>query len=269
MTFPRPRRARFAALLVCVMTLSWLVAGCGAAEKSADTAASSSAATTTKITVFAAASLTEVFTEIGTEFMAANPTIEVVFNFAGSQDLAMQIEQGAPADVFASADVRNMERVAKFVGAQKVFAQNKLAIAVAPDNPQGISGLSDLARTDLKVVLAAPEVPAGKYAAEILAGASVTVKPVSLENTVKGVVTKISLGEGDAGIVYVTDVSAADGAIDEVDIPEAQNVTATYPIASVTSSEHADAAQAFVDWVLADKGQQVLQKFGFLPPATR
>jgi molybdate transport system substrate-binding protein len=219
-----------------------------------------------ELNVFAAASLTDAFTQIGKGFTAAHPDVKVVLNFGGSNDLATQVQQGAPADVFASADTTNMDKVTSLVGAPQTFARNKLCIAVAPGNPKGITGLADLSRKDLKVVLAAPEVPAGKYADEILGKAGVTVHPVSLEVTVKGVVTKVALGEADAGIVYVTDVSAAKGEVDGVGIPDDQNVTAVYPIATVSAGKLPDDATAFVDYVLSADGQKVLTGDGFLPP---
>jgi len=218
-----------------------------------------------ELSVFAAASLTDAFSELGDQFTAAHPGVTVTFNFAGSNDLVTQLQQGAPADVLATADTKNMDAAGDLVGAPQAFAANKLAIAVAPGNPIGITGLADLARKDLKVVLAAPEVPAGKYAQEALATAGVSVEPVSLEVSVKGVVTKVSLGEADAGIVYVTDVAAAAGKLDGIAIPDGQNVLATYPIAALAASAHPDDAKAFVDLVLSPEGRRVLADYGFLP----
>jgi molybdate transport system substrate-binding protein len=218
--------------------------------------------------VFAAASLTAAFTKIGEDFTAANGGTRVTFNFAGSQALATQIRQGAPADVFASADSANLDKVKDLVGTPHSFASNLLAIVVERGNPKGVKGLDDLANPDLKVVLAAPDVPAGRYAAQILGKAGVGVKPVSQEDNVKAVVTKVSLGEADAGIVYVTDVTAGGGRVEGVEIPEDQNVLATYPIATVKASRAQERAQAFVDLVLSAEGQQVLGRYGFLPPPT-
>ena len=217
------------------------------------------------LNVFAASSLTDAFTQLGSDFTAAHPDVKVSFDFAGSNDLVTQLQQGAPADVLATADTGNMDKAGDLAGAPQAFAGNKLIIAVEPGNPEHITGLADLARKDLKVVLAAPEVPAGKYAEEALGKAGVTVRPVSLEVSVKGVVTKISLGEADAGIVYVTDVEAAKGKIDGVAIPDDQNVIASYPIATLSGSEYPDDAKAFVDLVLSDEGQKVLADNGFLP----
>jgi molybdate transport system substrate-binding protein len=221
-----------------------------------------------EIKVFAAASLTAAFNELGPQFSAANGGTRVTFNFAGSQALATQIQQGAPADVFASADLNNMDKVKDLVGTPQNFASNLLAIVVEKGNPRGIKTLDDLASSDVKVVLAAEEVPAGRYAKQILDQAGVKVTPVSQEDNVKGVATKVSLGEADAGIVYVTDVTAGGDKVEGVDIPKEQNVTATYPIATVKASKAQDKAQAFMDLVLSDQGQQVLAKYGFLAPPT-
>jgi molybdate transport system substrate-binding protein len=222
----------------------------------------------TDIKVFAAASLTAAFTQLGERYAAANPGTRVVFNFAGSQALATQIRQGAPADVFASADVSNMDEVKDLVSLPQVFASNRLQIVVERGNPKGLTGLADLARADLKVVLAAPEVPAGRYAGQALDEAGVTVEPVSLEENVKAVVGKVSLGEADAGIVYVTDVTAGGDKVEGVDIPADQNVPATYPIATVKAGERQRQAQAFVDLVRSAEGQGILRSYGFLPPPT-
>jgi molybdate transport system substrate-binding protein len=251
-------RIRLAAVLL-VATL--LAAGCGGND-------SSGGGSPTEIKVFAAASLTAAFNQLGERYTAANGGTKVTFNFAGSQALATQIRQGAPADVFASADVPNMDKVKDLVDAPQNFASNQLQIVVEQGNPKGVKTLDDLANPDLKVVLAAPEVPAGKYAKQMLDQAGVAVQPVSQEDNVKAVVTKVSLGEADAGIVYVTDVTAGGDKVEGVDIPRDQNVTATYPIAAVKASKNQQQAQAFVDLVRSPDGQQVLASFGFLPPPT-
>jgi molybdate transport system substrate-binding protein len=253
-------RTRLAAVLAAA---SLVLAGCGGDEPSGGGTSASPA----ELKVFAAASLTAAFTEIGERFTAAGGT-KVTFNFAGSQALATQIQQAAPADVFASADTANMDKVADLVGTPQSFAGNQLQIVVEKGNPKGVQGLMDLANPDLKVVLAAPDVPAGRYAAESLAKADVTVEPVSQEDNVKAVVTKVSLGEADAGIVYVTDVTAGGDKVEGVDIAEELNVLATYPIATVKASRAQDQAQAFMDQVLSAEGQQVLKANGFLPPPT-
>jgi molybdate transport system substrate-binding protein len=220
-----------------------------------------------EIKVFAAASLTAAFTELGRRYTAAQGT-KVTFNFAGSQALATQIGQGAPADVFASADLDNMAKVKDLVATPQSFASNRLAIVVEQGNPRGIRTLDDLAGGDVKVVLAAREVPAGRYAKQVLDRAGVKVTPVSQEDNVKAVVAKVSLGEADAGIVYATDVAAGGARVEGVDIPREQNVVATYPIATVKAGKAQDAAQAFMDLVLSGQGQQVLHRYGFLPPPT-
>jgi molybdate transport system substrate-binding protein len=249
---------RLLAVVALLAVLALAVSACG-------TASDTSAGQPRELSVFAASSLTDAFTQLGSDFTAADPDVKVTFNFAGSNDLVTQVRQGAPADVLATADTSSMDKTGELTGESSAFAANELIIAVAPGNPEHITRLADLARKDLKIVLAAPEVPAGKYAEEALGKAGVTVKPVSLEVSVKGVVTKVSLGEADAGIVYVTDVEAAKGKIEGVAIPDDQNVIATYPIAALNDGEHTDEAKAFIDLVLSAGGQKVLADYGFLP----
>ena len=256
-------RTRLAAMLA-VAALA--LAGCGGGDD--DAGGSSGATTPGELKVFAAASLTAAFTEIGQQYTAASGGTKVTFNFAGSQALATQIQQAAPADVFASADITNMDKVKDLVGAPQIFASNQLQIVVEKGNPRNVQGLDDLANPDLKVVLAAPEVPVGKYGQQALEKAGVTVKPVSQEQDVKAVVSKVSLGEADAGIAYVTDVTAGGDKVEGVEIPEDQNVVATYPIATVKAAKDQQGAQAFLDLVLSAEGQQVLKEYGFLPPPT-
>jgi molybdate transport system substrate-binding protein len=254
-------RSRLAAVLA-VAALA--LAACGGD----DSGGSSGGQSPAEIKVFAAASLTAAFTELGQQYRSANGGTKVTFNFAGSQALATQIQQGAPADVFASADIPNMDKVKDLVGTPRNFASNLLQIVVEKGNPKGVKTLDDLANPDLKVVLAAPDVPAGRYAKQVLDQAGVGVRPVSQEDNVKAVVTKVSLGEADAGIVYVTDVTAGGDKVQGVDIPREQNVVATYPIATVKAGKAQDKAQPFMDLVLSDQGQQVLSRYGFLPPPT-
>ena len=220
---------------------------CGGDDDSADS-----------INVFAASSLTDAFTALGEQFEAANPGSEIEFNFGSSSDLVTQIDEGAPVDVFASADEANMQKVAD---ESVVFARNRLAIAVEPGNPLGIEGLEDLADADVKVVLCASEAPCGKYADQILESAGVEVTPVSREANVRDTLGKI--GEADAAIVYVTDVRAND-AIEAIEIPDDQNVITTLPMVALDDSEIAD---AFVDYVTSADGQAILtEDFGFLAP---
>ncbi|HZD01352.1 MAG TPA: molybdate ABC transporter substrate-binding protein [Actinomycetes bacterium] len=253
----RPRRAALLALAVAL-----LLAACGGGDGTA------SGDGTTEIRVFAAASLTGAFGALQKSFTSSHSGVRVALNFAGSQALATQIRQGAPADVFASADQANMDKVLTLVSQPQVFAGNLLQIVVGKGNPKGVRGLADLARPDLKVVLAAPAVPAGGYARQALAAQHVTVRPVSLEDNVRAVVTKVSLGEADAGIAYVTDVTAGKDRVDGIDIPKAQNVPAAYPVAVVEATRHRSQAQAFVDLVRSPEGQRVMQRYGFSPPPT-
>lgn len=223
----------------------------------------------TEIVVFAASSLTDAFTAIGDAFNAEYPDLHVTFNFAGSGDLVTQITQGAPADVFASADDSNMTKLldaGENGGDPVVVAKNTFQIIVEPGNPKGIVDLADLADPDLIVVLCADTVPCGKGAATILAKAGVSVTAKSLEEKVKGVVTKVTAGEADAGIVFVTDVLAAGGAAAGVDIPAEVNVVSNYPIVVTKAAPNATAAQAFIDFVASGEGQAILASFGFLAP---
>jgi molybdate transport system substrate-binding protein len=242
------------------------LAGCTAGN---ETAAAAAGDGSSELTIFAAASLTDAFEALGAAFAADNPDISMTFNFAGSQTLASQIVAGAPADVFAAANEAQMEVVADaglLAEPARAFASNRLAIAVEPGNPQGIAGLADLGRADLKVVLAADEVPAGQYARAALDAAGVTVQPVSLETDVRAVLTKVGMGEADAGIVYRSDVATARGRVASVEIPADQNVVATYPIAVVSDGPNPAAAHAFVAYVESQEGRKILSEFGFSPP---
>ena len=216
-----------------------------------------------QVVVFAASSLTDVFDQVERRFEAAHPDIDVIVNYGGSSSLAGQIEQGAPADVFAAADRDTMERVrGEADGDPVLFARNRLAIAVELGNPLRISGLASLSDDRVVVVVADREVPAGAYAAEALRRAGVTVAPASYESSVRAVAAKVALGEADAGIVYRTDIRA-DDRLDEVVIPDAQNVIADYPIVVVHET---DAARAFVEFVLGDTGRLALSDAGFELP---
>ncbi|MEO6492580.1 MAG: molybdate ABC transporter substrate-binding protein [Ilumatobacteraceae bacterium] len=221
------------------------------------------------VTVFAAASLTSAYTEIGDAFMTEYPDAKVTFNFASSSDLVTQIKEGAPADVYASADQANMTKLTDAsgnAGEPQVFATNSLQIIVEPGNPKGITGVADLAKPDILYVTCAPEVPIGKYGAKVLETAGVVATPVSLEENVKGIVTKVTLGEADAGIVYTTDVIAAGDAAEGIDIPSDINVTATYPLVVTAEAPNPTGGQAFVDFVLSEQGQKILASFGFAAP---
>lgn len=259
----------------------WLVAaGCTPVSAPSAGGAQPSAAPAT-LTVFAAASLTDAFDEIGADFAAARDGAEIVFNYAGSNQLATQIGEGAPADVFASANRTQMQvaidagRIVS--GAQQTFARNRLVVVTPGDNPAGLAGLADLATPGVKLVLAAKEVPVGQYALDFLDKAeadgslgagykdAVLANVVSYEENVRSVLTKVALGEADAGVVYTSDAAAGAGGVGLIEIPDALNTIATYPIAVLNDSPNADLAQQFVDYVLSPDGQEILVKYGFIP----
>jgi len=256
--------------------LGFIAAGCSddkttttQSPSSSSPTASAPAATGT-ITVSAAASLTEAFNQIGKDFKAANPNATVTFNFGSSSTLATQIQQGAPADSFASADQANMDKLtsANLVDGQpSVFATNELVIVTKPSNPQRVNSLADLANVGT-VSLCGADVPCGKYAAQVLQTANVTIPETSITRgaDVKATIAAVTTGDADAAIVYATDAEAAGDAVASVTIPAAQNVVATYPIAVLTASGNKSTAQAFVDYVMSQAGQDTLRSFGFLPP---
>ena len=220
-----------------------------------------------RVTVFAASSLTQAFEAMAEELEEDSPGTSIRFNFGSSSDLATQLEQGARADVYASADEANMIRVmdADLVeGEPSVFVKNKLEIIVTAGNPEGIRSLEDLENSELVLSLCNEECPAGKYAAEALDKAGVNVEPDSLETEVKAVVTRLQVGEADAGIVYASDVASAEGEVEGVPIPAADNVIATYPIVQLTDAE--SAAGEFVDFALSKRGRAILEEHGFLVP---
>jgi molybdate transport system substrate-binding protein len=216
------------------------------------------------VTVFAAASLTETFTQIGKDFEAAHPGSHVKFTFAGSQTLAQQITQGAPADVFASASPTTMKQVADT--GSVTFVRNKLQIAVPKGNPKHIASLADLTKPDLKLALCADAVPCGAAAKKAFDAAKLTPKPVTLEQDVKATLTKLKLGEVDAALVYRTDASSAAKDVDGVDFPEATQAINDYPIIALPQATNAAGAKAFVDYVLSAPGEAVLTKAGFETP---
>ncbi len=254
-----------------LLALSLLAVGCATTGDPADDRSSAHPENelSGSATVFAAASLTEPFNEIAELFRAGNPSADISFNFGASSGLATQIIEQGGADLFASADQVNMKKVADedlLQQAPRVFIRNRLEIVVAPGNPEGITGLSDLARTDVKVVLAAAQVPVGRYSREALAKAEVTVRPVSEAVDVKGVVGPVTLGEADAGIVYASDVKAAGDRAAGVPIPDNQNVLAEYPMGVIKSASNPQVARAFMDLVLSPQGREVLTDHGFIAP---
>jgi molybdate transport system substrate-binding protein len=221
-----------------------------------------------EITVFAAASLTESFDAMAKQFQKKYPDVSVRFNYDASSNLATQINQGAPADVFASADADNLQKAidaGTVTPPPVVFAKNRLEIAVEKGNPKKIKGLADLEESGLVVVLCADQVPCGKYAAESLAKAGVSISPASKEENAKATLSKVSIGEADASIVYVTDVKASKGTTSGVKIADKVNVIAKYPMGVVKDSQNATAAKAWVQFVTSKAGQKTLTRFGFLP----
>lgn len=262
-----------------------LLAACAAPTASPTTTAPVAGAAGTvqqKLTVFAAASLTESFTELGEQFEAAHPGVTVLFNFAGSQQLRGQLEQGAQADVFASANNKEMNAAVQsslvISGTQTTFARNRLVVIFPKDNPARVATLADLAKPGLKLVVADKAVPVGQYTLDMLARMSqdpaygadfedkVQKNMVSHENDVKFVVAKVRLGEADAGVVYSTDVTAAAGQdVTSLAIPDPFNQLATYPIAALAHAPQPELAQAFIELILSEDGQQVLASYGFIP----
>lgn len=242
-----------------------LAAGLTACGSDAPSASSSLSGT---VTVFAAASLEESFSELGKNFQAAHPGVTVRFNFGGSSALARSIVSGAPADVFAAASPKTMKTVtdAKAATDPTVFVRNTLTIAVPKGNPRHIAALKDLAGGGLKVAVCAKEVPCGAAAVDVLKAGAVDLTPVTLEQDVKGALTKVELGEVDAALVYRTDVIADAAKIDGVDFPEAAQAVNDYPIATLRSAPNADAAAAFTAYVQSADARRVLTAAGFRSP---
>lgn len=257
----------FTALVALYFLLPAAVSGCAAQAGSAP-ANSADAAPHGTVTVFAAASLKAAFTDLARTFEARYPGTTVTLSFAGSSDLASQISQGAPADVFAPADAATMKKVQDeglVDGAPRDFATNTLAIAVPPGNPAGIAALQDLARPGIKLVTCATQVPCGAAAAKAAEAAGVSLSPVSEENAVTDVLGKVASGEADAGLVYGTDVKAAGTRVAGIPFPESGTAVNTYPIAGLTSAGNKATARAFLDLVNGPEGQKVLAAAGFGP----
>ncbi|WP_258062106.1 molybdate ABC transporter substrate-binding protein [Arthrobacter sp. B0490] len=258
--------------LALATAVVFLAGACGAGGPDAGDGAVGGAAGEAiggSITVFAAASLTASFTDLAARFEEAHPDAEVALNFAGSSDLAIQIIEGAPADVLATADAENMGKVrdaGMLTGDPVDFATNTLQLAVPPDNPAGITSLPDAAAPGVKTVVCAGQVPCGAAAAAVEQAAGVDLEPVSEESSVADVLGKVTSGEADAGLVYRTDVRAAAGTVRGIDVPEAAGVVNTYPIAALPDSADAATAEAFVDFVTGTEGQAVLRAAGFGAP---
>ncbi len=258
------KRPALPAVVLALLAASLLAVGCSSSGKT-----TAPAPARTRITVLAAASLTQPFTVTGKTLDGQSDKPTVRYSFGGSGALATQVENAVPADVIATADTRTMKRLvdAGLVETPRTFARNRLGILVAPGNPKQIKGLADLARTDLIVVLCSDDVPAGHYASEVLTKAGVSVSPKSLEPDVKAAVAKVTSGEADAAIVYVTDIVAAGDRGALVEIPLADNVVAEYPIAVIKATKHHSEAQQFVEAITGEPGQSDLRKAGFLPAA--
>jgi molybdate transport system substrate-binding protein len=256
--------------VACAASAVLVLAACGSSSGGSSSGASAASGKPSgQLVVFAATSLTDAFAKIGAQFEKANPGVTVKFNYDGSSTLATQITQGAPADVFASAAPANMTTVTDAgdaTGTPQIFTRNTAEIMVEKGNPEHIESVKDLADDKIKVAVCAPEVPCGALAQEVFKNAGVTVKPVSEETNVGGVVTKVTLGEVDAGIVYVTDVKENESKASGVTIPADQNSITDYPIAQIKHAPNATAAKAFISYVLGPDGQKVLASFGFMPP---
>jgi len=252
-----------AALTIGVLALA--LAGCSSPAPAEETPTADALSGT--VTVFAAASLTETFDALATQFEADHPGVNVVLNYGGSSALATQITEGAPADVFAAASEATMQTVVDAGGASHptIFTSNTLEIAVPPGNPAGVSGIADFANKDLAIAICDTEVPCGAAAQKLFDAAGVLAQPDTLEEDVKAVLNKVELGEADAGLVYATDVLAAGDAVEGIVVPEAADVVNTYPIAALADAPNKDAADAWVDFILSDAGQKALTDAGFGP----
>jgi molybdate transport system substrate-binding protein len=247
-------------LVIAALTLL-LISGCSSTEQPATSNA--------KIIVFAAASLKKTFTDIGEQFKAENPGSSVEFSFAGSSDLVTQLTQGANADVFASADTKNMDKAAQaglLTGDPVNFASNTLTIAVAPGNPKKIVSFKDLTQQGLNVVVCAPQVPCGSATQKIERATGIPLAPVSEESAVTDVLNKVETGQADAGLVYVTDAKGGGDKVASVPFPEAAGAVNTYPIAVLRESKSQVLAGKFVDLVTGEAGQKVLSAAGFAKP---
>ncbi|WP_327297854.1 MULTISPECIES: molybdate ABC transporter substrate-binding protein [unclassified Streptomyces] len=261
-------RRRTATAIVTAALLLPLAACGGKDDSKKDTGAKAAASGTPKadLTVLAASSLTDVFGTAKKVYEKEHPGTTIKYSFAGSQDLATQVKQGDPADALVTADTKTMDGVKSEVGKPEIIAKNRLVIVTRKGNPDKVHSLKDLSNSKLKVVLAAPQVPVGNYSKKVLDAQKIKVKPVSQEVNVRAVLSKVELGEADAGIVYRTDAATAPGKVDTVTIPDAQNAVASYPAATVKGSKNSAAAAAFVAWLDTPEAQKILQGAGFQKP---
>ncbi|MCW2555507.1 MAG: molybdate transporter substrate-binding protein [Mycobacterium sp.] len=261
-----PRTRRAVPFLSALLLVGLTACGSGSGNNNAS---SSAAAAAGSLTVYAAASLKKTFTDIGEQFKTDNPGWNVDFTFAGSSDLVTQLTQGAKADVFASADTKNMAKASTaglLSGDPVNFASNTLVIVTAPGNPKKVASFADLARPDLSVVVCAPQVPCGSATEKVEQATKVTLNPVSEESSVNDVLTKVTSGQADAGVVYVTDALGVGDKVTEADFPESSAAVNTYPIAVLKSAADATAAKKFVDLVTSEAGQKILSQAGFAKP---
>ncbi|MEU3597798.1 molybdate ABC transporter substrate-binding protein [Streptomyces sp. NPDC006798] len=262
----RRRPARRAVLALAAVALLVPLAACGDDQEKSGAGSGAGKPPKAELTVLAAASLTDVFKTAGAAYEKAHPGTRITFSFAGSQELAAQVRQGAPADALVTADTKTMDGLKGETGTPVVIAKNRLVIAVEEGNPRRVDTLEDLADPGLKVVLAAPEVPVGRYSRKILDAQDITVKPVSLEPNVRAVLTKVELGEADAGLVYRTDAATAPDEVDAVEIPDDRNAVAQYPAATLKTTDNEAAAKAFVDWLAGPEARKILLDAGFQRP---
>lgn len=254
---------------VVALGLAGALSACGSAAPAGNSASAATSQLSGTVTVFAAASLKATFTQLAADFEARNPGTRVTLSFAGSSDLVTQITQGAPADVFASADTKNMAKLADaklLDGSARNFATNVLQIAVPPSNPASIATFADLAKPGVKVVVCASQVPCGAAADTVEKAAGVTLSPVSEESSVTDVLGKVSSGEADAGLVYVTDVKGAGGKVKGIPFDQSGEAVNTYPIATVGSSRNKELAEAFIAMVTGAEGRKTLSEAGFGAP---
>lgn len=255
-------------LLTAAVLAASLTACSAATSEDAASSSAPSAAGSGTVIVYAAASLQATFEKLGTAFSAAHPGTSVKFSFGGSSGLLTQLTQGAPADVFATADTPTMDkaRTASLVSDPQPFATNVLTIATAPGNPKGITSLADLTGPSVSVVVCARPVPCGTASAKVTTAAGVTLKPVSEEDSVSSVLAKVRHGQADAGLVYRTDVKGTGGAVASVDFPQADGAVNVYPIATLSAAKNTAGAKAFVDYVRGPEGRAALADAGFGAP---